>query len=81
MTPTSLALNRFGLGARPHDAAIGDAKHWLEGQFARFEAKPAALAAAAGSAQIIGELADAYIERKDFKGKLLNVGKKAKELS
>jgi uncharacterized protein (DUF1800 family) len=42
MTPASIALNRFGLGARPDDTAPADAKSWLLSQFDRYEPLPAA---------------------------------------
>jgi uncharacterized protein (DUF1800 family) len=37
----SLALNRFGLGARPDEAVPADAAAWLLGQFGQYEALPA----------------------------------------
>ncbi|WP_404712531.1 DUF1800 family protein [Sphingomonas sp. MMS24-J13] len=40
----AIALNRFGLGARPNETLSGDPKGWLLGQLARFDAKPAAYA-------------------------------------
>jgi uncharacterized protein (DUF1800 family) len=42
MTAASIALNRFGLGARPDDAVPADPQRWLLGQFERYEALPAA---------------------------------------
>jgi uncharacterized protein (DUF1800 family) len=41
----AIALNRFGLGARPNDNLPADPKAWLLGQLTRFEAKPPAYAA------------------------------------
>ncbi|MEJ8837521.1 DUF1800 domain-containing protein [Ramlibacter sp. AN1133] len=38
----AIALNRFGLGARPQDAPPADPRGWLLGQFERYEALPAA---------------------------------------
>ena len=52
----SIALNRFGLGARPDEAPPADAQRWLLDQFDRFEPKPAALAALPEP----GSLAQAY---------------------
>lgn len=40
-----IALNRFGLGARPDEPLPADPKAWLLGQFDEFEAKPASFAA------------------------------------
>ena len=44
MNATAIALNRFGLGARPDDALPQEPRAWLGGQFAAFEPRPAALA-------------------------------------
>ena len=41
-TPTSIALNRFGLGARPGDALPVDARRWLLEQLQNYAADPAA---------------------------------------
>jgi len=45
LSPAAIALNRFGLGAKPSDAVPGDPRHWLSGQFDRFDPRPAAFAA------------------------------------
>ena len=42
MTPPALALNRFGLGARPDDAPPADPQRWLLAQFDAYEPLPAA---------------------------------------
>lgn len=44
MSPTAIALNRFGLGARPGDT-LADPQRWLIDQFSRFETRPAGYAA------------------------------------
>jgi uncharacterized protein (DUF1800 family) len=62
MAEASIALNRFGLGARPGDDPGSDSRHWLIGQFDRYEARPAAIAATPSSATIVGEVAD-YFEQ------------------
>ena len=41
----SIALNRFGLGARPGDPPPEDPKAWLTGQFERFDPRPQPIAA------------------------------------
>jgi uncharacterized protein (DUF1800 family) len=62
MTPeASIALNRFGLGARADDGPPGQPKRWLLEQMDHFEPRPAPIAAAPGRAQVAGELAD-YVE-------------------
>ncbi len=62
MATASIALNRFGLGARP-DEAIPDAPaRWLMAQFDLFDPKPAAIAAGPTRQAIAGELAE-YLEQ------------------
>ena len=41
MTPACIALNRFGLGARPDEPAPSDPKGALLTQFTRYEPMPA----------------------------------------
>lgn len=62
MSATSIALNRFGLGARPDQAPPADPRRWLLQQFERFDPRPGAIAALPGRTQIAEELAD-YLER------------------
>ena len=38
----AIALNRFGLGARPDEAIPADPRRWLLDQFDRHEPRPAA---------------------------------------
>ena len=40
MSPNAIALNRFGLGARPGDVVPADPRHWLVDQFGRFDVRP-----------------------------------------
>ncbi|MBT9463016.1 DUF1800 domain-containing protein [Hydrogenophaga sp.] len=42
MTPSALALNRFGLGARPDDAPPANPQRWLFSQLENYEPLPAA---------------------------------------
>lgn len=44
MSPAAIALNRFGLGARPEDPIRADPQRWLVDQFARFDVRPASFA-------------------------------------
>ena len=46
MNTRAIALNRFGLGARPDEPALGDPQRWLLSQFERYEALPSAWQAA-----------------------------------
>ncbi|MES3000950.1 MAG: DUF1800 domain-containing protein [Pseudomonadota bacterium] len=41
MTASAIALNRFGLGARPDEPAPADPQRWLLSQFDKYEALPA----------------------------------------
>jgi uncharacterized protein (DUF1800 family) len=53
LSPTAIALNRFGLGTRPADAPPGDPHRWLIEQFDRFDMKPAAFAALPDGGEIL----------------------------
>jgi len=54
LSPSAIALNRFGLGARPDDAVLADPQRWLLDQFARFEARPAGFASLADAGTVVG---------------------------
>ena len=58
MLSTTIALNRFGLGARPGDQLPGDPKRWLGQQLDRFEPRPPALAQVPSRSQVVAQLAD-----------------------
>jgi len=45
----AIAMNRFGLGARPDEAPPADPRGWLTTQFAAFDPRPPVIAAAPGS--------------------------------
>src|SRR5260221_7125412 len=61
MLVATIALNRFGLGARPDDQPPSDSKRWLLSQFDRFETRPQALAQVPARATVVAQLAQ-YIE-------------------
>src|SRR5438105_3265377 len=44
MPDSAIALNRFGLGARPDEASPANPKAWLLDQFESYEPRPAAWA-------------------------------------
>ncbi|MGY4827136.1 DUF1800 domain-containing protein [Sphaerotilaceae bacterium SBD11-9] len=52
-TQVALALNRFGLGARPDEPLPADPKAWLLGQFERHSARPAAWADTPASSSLL----------------------------
>jgi len=56
----SIALNRFGLGARSGDAPIDDPRGWLLAQFAWYEPRPIGIAAAPTSVDAGARLASFY---------------------
>lgn len=58
MSLASIALNRFGLGARAGEAAPTDGKAWLERQFTAYDARPLVIAALPDSAAITRDVAD-----------------------
>ncbi len=60
MSIPSIALSRFGLGARPDEAPPTDGKRWLLAQFDRYEAKPDAIANAPTSAGVSADLAEYF---------------------
>ena len=62
MADASIALNRFGLGARPDESIPSDPKGWLKRQLDEFEPKPAAFANVPTRTKVAGELAD-YLEQ------------------
>ena len=67
MSVQSIALNRFGLGARSDEAPPADPKRWLIAQFDQFEPKPPALAAVPSGADAVGALKDYQMERREAK--------------
>jgi uncharacterized protein (DUF1800 family) len=58
MVETSIALNRFGLGARGNDRVGSDPRRWLKAQFSGYEPQPALLAALPTRSEIAAQLAD-----------------------
>jgi uncharacterized protein (DUF1800 family) len=61
VSATAIALNRFGLGARPDQAAFDRPQAWLLAQLDRYEPRPAAIAALPPTSTIAGNLRD-YLE-------------------
>ena len=60
MLAATIALNRFGLGARPDDRPPADAKRWLFQQMELFQPRPVALAQVPARDQVVGQLADYF---------------------
>lgn len=68
MTDTNIALNRFGIGARPGEAAPADPKRWLLDQFEAFVPRPAPIAAVPDSHAAVAALSDAAMQAKQLRG-------------
>jgi uncharacterized protein (DUF1800 family) len=68
MSVNAIAFNRFGLGARSDDSPPEDARRWLAGQFARYEPRPAPIAAAPARREVATALAD-YLEETRGQGR------------
>ena len=62
MADASIALNRFGLGARPDEPTPADPRKWLHAQLGAFDAGPPAIATLPGRQKIAGELAE-YLDQ------------------
>lgn len=60
----SIALNRFGLGARADQPVPGDPHGWLLAQFDRYDPKPDVIASAPTSAAVSAELADYFRQQR-----------------
>ena len=62
MLVSTIALNRFGLGARPDDQSQSDPKRWLLQQLDRFDPRPQALAQVPERARVVDQLAEYFAE-------------------
>jgi uncharacterized protein (DUF1800 family) len=68
MLAATIALNRFGLGARPDDQPPADPKRWLIQQMELFQPRPEALAQVPHRAQVVAQLAD-YLQEQQMAGR------------
>ena len=67
MAQSSIAMNRFGLGARPDEPVPDNASKWLLDQFASFEPRPAVIAAAPDSRAVSADLAHYLVEQRQLR--------------
>ncbi|HEX8936886.1 MAG TPA: DUF1800 domain-containing protein [Sphingomicrobium sp.] len=64
MLVSTIALNRFGLGARPDDQSPSDPRRWLLQQFDHFDPRPQALAQVPERAHVVDQLAQYLAEQR-----------------
>ncbi len=62
---SSIAANRFGLGARPNEVIPADQKGWLKRQIKEFDPAPQELEGQPSRSQIAAEFREYQIDRKD----------------
>ncbi|WP_288455822.1 DUF1800 domain-containing protein [uncultured Sphingomonas sp.] len=67
MTPQTIALHRFGLGATPEDRAPDDPRGWVTAQFARFDPRPAPIAATRTALQAAADLVAFQQQRREVR--------------
>ncbi|MFA6122384.1 DUF1800 family protein [Sphingomonas sp.] len=70
MTKASVALNRFGLGARGDQPVPTDPIGWLTGQFAKYDPRPDGIASAPTSAGVSAELADYFRQQRALRAQI-----------
>lgn len=68
MLAATIALSRFGLGARPEDQPPADPKRWLIHQMEAFEPRPQALAQVPARTQVVTQLAN-YLQEQQMAGR------------
>ncbi|HWU96678.1 MAG TPA: DUF1800 domain-containing protein, partial [Sphingomonas sp.] len=67
MSDASIALNRFGLGARPGEDVGSDPRKWLAGHIAAFDPRPQPIAGQVPSSQVARDLADFYERQREIR--------------
>ena len=67
MSQASIALNRFGLGARPDERAPENPQQWLLDQLDRFDPRPAAIAAAPNTVTVAADLAGYFVAQRQLR--------------
>lgn len=76
MSAASIALNRFGLGARPDEAPPERPRQWLLDQFTRYEPRPAAWGALPASPQIARDYVEDRREMRQADGEAKQMARK-----
>jgi len=70
VSPEALALNRFGLGARPDETPPSNPKSWLLDQFARYDVRPAAFAGLPDTTTLYRAYADEQMMQRQMRKEL-----------
>ncbi len=70
MSEESIALNRFGLGARPGDSPGADPRAWLDRQLKAYVPAPPAMAGQPASATLVAQ----YVDYRERLGQLRKAG-------
>lgn len=65
MSQAAVALNRFGMGGSGDESPPAKPRDWLLGQFARYQPRPAQIAAQPGSDKLIVMLREARDDRRE----------------
>ena len=69
MLSTAIALNRFGLGARPGDPLPADPRSWLLGQLKAFQPRPQAFVSLPTRRDLAADIAEYIGEERAFRRK------------
>ncbi|MCU6453770.1 DUF1800 domain-containing protein, partial [Sphingomonas sp. A2-49] len=64
MSDSAIAINRFGLGARPDQPPPADPRRWLAGQIAAYRPSPPALAGLPTTAVVAADIAAYQAEQR-----------------
>ena len=76
---SAIAMNRFGLGARPDAASLANPRRWLIDQMSKFDPRPAAIAALPPRAELIAAIKDLRIENRERKAAMADGGNSAEQ--
>ncbi|AHE53487.1 DUF1800 domain-containing protein [Sphingomonas sanxanigenens] len=76
MSAPAIALNRFGLGARPDEAPPERPRHWLLDQLARYEPRPTAWGGLPASPQIARDYVEDRREMRQADGEAKQMARK-----
>ena len=81
LSPAAIALNRFGLGARPDEAVPADPVRWLTDQFARFDPRPAGFASLGDAGAIVERYRNQQLDTRRLAGQADPTDAKARQMA